>query len=357
MPGLVSSTPGLMGSTTGSCYFQVTTEHVAVRLDRFLDESLPELTRSQIKRLIDEGAVTLDGVKSKAGTKLRGGEEICLVLPEPVAASAQAEPIPLTVLYEDSALIVVNKPAHLVVHPAPGHRSGTLVNALLHHCKDLSGVGGELRPGIVHRLDKDTSGVMVATKDDHTHQHLAGQFKVHTIQRCYRALVHGILPEAKGTIDQPIGRHPVHRKKMSTAARVSRHAVTHWQVLRRYEEDRLTLVDLRLETGRTHQLRVHLAGMNCPVVGDPLYGGASRTKTIGDLSLRQMVSRLDRQFLHAWRLGFDHPNGSAMLFQAGLPSELQDILKYLEEKYNHKATDLDVLSCAGSVEKTSNENS
>ncbi len=340
-----------------SCCLQVSSDYVAVRLDRFLDDNLAELTRSQVKRLIDEGAVTLDGATSKAGLKLRGGETICVILPEPVAASAQAEDIPLTVIYEDSALIVVNKPAHFVVHPAPGHQSGTLVNALLHHCQDLSGVGGELRPGIVHRLDKDTSGVMVATKDDCTHQHLAKQFKAHTIQRRYRALVHGLMPGAKGSIDQPIGRHPVHRKKMSTKARVNRHAVTHWQVLRHYTEDRLTLVDLLLETGRTHQIRVHLAEMNFPVAGDPLYGGTSRAKAINDVVLRQMVSRLDRQFLHAWQLGFDHPDGEAMLFQAALPSELQSILDYLEEKYNYTATDLAVPSYAGPVEMTLNENS
>lgn len=338
------------------CCLQVTAEHIAVRLDRFLDDCLPELTRSQIKRLIDEGSVTLDGISSKAGIKLRGGEQICIILPEPVAASAQAENIPLQVLYEDSALIVVNKPAHFVVHPAPGHYNGTLVNALLYHCKDLSGVGGELRPGIVHRLDKDTSGVMVATKDDRTHQHLAKQFKAHTIQRRYRALVHGNVPGSKGTVDQPIGRHPVQRKKMSTAARISRHAVTHWQVVRRYEEDRLTLVDLLLETGRTHQIRVHLAGINCPVVGDPLYAGANRAKAMNDVALRQMVSRLDRQFLHAWQLGFDHPDGTAMLFQAALPSELQNILAFLEDKYNYNPTDLDIFSYAGPVEMTSNEN-
>ena len=340
-----------------ACYLQVSADHVAVRLDRFLDESLSELTRSQIKRLIDEGAVTLDGVTSKAGTKLRGGEKICVVLPDPVASSAQAEAIPLSVIYEDSALIVVNKPAHFVVHPAPGHPSGTLVNALLHHCKDLSGVGGELRPGIVHRLDKDTSGVMVATKDDHTHQHLAKQFKAHTIQRRYRALVHGIMPGTKGSIDQPIGRHPVHRKKMSGAARVNRHAVTHWRVLRYYEEDRLTLVDLLLETGRTHQIRVHLAEANYPVVGDPLYGNTSRAKAINDVALRQKVSQLDRQFLHAWQLGFDHPEGTSMLFQAALPSELQNLLDYLEDKYNYTPTDLDIPMYAGPVEMTSNENS
>ncbi len=339
------------------CSLQVTAEHVAVRLDRFLDDRLPELSRSQIKRLIDEGAVTLDGVTSKAGIKLRGGETICVDIPLPIDASAQAEAIPLSVLYEDTALIVVNKPAHLVVHPAPGHQSGTLVNALLYHCKDLSGVGGELRPGIVHRLDKDTSGLMVATKDDRTHQYLARQFKAHTIQRRYRALVHGLVMEASGTVDQPIGRHPVHRKKMSTIARVNRRAVTHWQVLRRYEEDRLTLVDLQLETGRTHQIRVHLAGMNHPVVGDPLYGGVSRIKSIADLTLRQMASLLDRQFLHAWRLGFEHPDYAAMLFQTGLPEELQGILDYLEDKYQHKPTDLFVPSYAGSVEMASDENS
>ena len=336
---------------------QVTADHVAMRLDRFLDDNLPELSRSQIKRLIDEGAVTLNGGTSKPGIKLKGGEKVCVVLPEPVAATAEAEPIPLQILYEDPALVVVNKPAHLVVHPAPGHHSGTLVNALLHHCKDLSGVGGELRPGIVHRLDKDTSGVMVATKDDRTHQHLARQFKAHTIQRRYRALVHGLVAAAAGTIDQPIGRHPVHRKKMSTAARSSRRAVTRWQVLRRYEADRLTLVDLSLETGRTHQIRVHLAGMNCPVVGDPLYGGASRIKAIADQKLRQMVAALQRQFLHAWRLGFEHPNGLTMVFQADVPSELRSILSYLGGKYHYSLTDLEVPPRPDPVETLSDENS
>ena len=336
---------------------QVTAEHVAMRLDRFLDDSLPELSRSQIKRLIDEGAVTLNGGTSKPGFKLRGGEEICVVLPDPLAATAEAESIPLHILYEDPALVVVNKPAHLVVHPAPGHRSGTLVNALLHHCKDLSGVGGELRPGIVHRLDKDTSGVMVATKDDRTHRYLARQFKAHSIQRRYRALVHGLVAETMGTIDQPIGRHPVHRKKMSTVARSSRRAVTRWQVLRRYEADRMTLVDLSLETGRTHQIRVHMAGMNCPVVGDPLYGGASRIKAIADQKLRQMVAALQRQFLHAWQLGFEHPNGLQMVFQADVPSELQGILCYLEGKYHYSPMDLEVPPRSGPVEMIPDENS
>lgn len=333
-----------------ACCLQVSSEHISVRLDRFLDDKLPELTRSQIKRLIDEGAVTLDGARSKAGIKLRGGEEVRVVLPDPVAAAAQAEAIPLAVLYEDSALIVVNKPADFVVHPAPGHQNGTLVNALLHHCQDLSGVGGELRPGIVHRLDKDTSGVMVATKDDRTHRHLARQFKEHTIQRRYRALVYGLVAEDKGRIDQAIGRHPVHRKKMSTDARVNRHAITHWKVLRRYDEDRLTLVDLLLETGRTHQIRVHLTGMGNPVVGDPLYGGASRAKSVGDTVLRKMIVHLQRQFLHAWQLGFEHPDGREMLFRAPLPRDLQEILSYLEDKYNYEPAALTIKPCAGPVE-------
>lgn len=335
------------------CSLQVSADHVAQRLDRFLDDSLPELTRSQIKRLIDEGAVTLDGATSKPGCKLRGGETVCVTLPQPVAATAQAEAIALRVLYEDAALIVIDKPAGMVVHPAPGHHGGTLVNALLHHCHDLSGIGGELRPGIVHRLDKDTSGVMVASKDDRSHQHLAGLFKGHTIQRRYRALVHGIFPAARGTIDRPIGRHPLHRKKMSTTTRHGRQAVTHWQVLRHYDQDRMSLVDLTLETGRTHQLRVHLSEMNLPVAGDPLYGGTARIKTIADGELRGLLQGLGRQFLHAWQLGLTHPDGTAMLFQSPLPEDLQQIVAYLESKYHNTSADLDVLRCAGPLEKRS----
>ena len=199
--------------------------------------------------------------------------------------------------------------------------------------------------------------MMVATKDDRTHRYLARQFKAHSIQRHYRALVHGLVAETMGTIDQPIGRHPVHRKKMSTVARSSRRAVTRWQVLRRYEADRMTLLDLSLETGRTHQIRVHMAGMNCPVVGDPLYGGGSRIKAIADQKLRQMVAALQRQFLHAWQLGFEHPNGLQMVFQADVPSELQGILCYLEGKYHYSLTDLEVPPRSGPVEMIPDENS
>ncbi len=309
-------------------------EHAGERLDRFLTEHLPELTRSQIKRLIDDGQVSIAGTAVKAGLKLRGGETVQVVVPAPEPVAAAAEAIPLVVLYEDSHLIVIDKPAHMVVHPAPGHRGGTLVNALLHHCRDLSGIGGALRPGIVHRLDKDTSGVMVATKDDSTHQQLARQFKAHSIHRRYRALVHGLVQNQQGTIDRPIGRHTAQRLKMSSSTRRGRRAVTHWQVLRRYDRDRLTLLELELETGRTHQIRVHLAEMNLPVVGDPLYGSAPLARGLADARLRRLVEQLDRQFLHAWQLGFIHPHsGAALEFSTPLPPELQDVIDYLENKY------------------------
>ncbi|MHB8709723.1 MAG: RluA family pseudouridine synthase [Desulfuromonadales bacterium] len=319
---------------SGSRQLQAAQESAGERLDRFLAEQLPELTRSQIKRLIDDGQVSIAGVAVKAGLKLRGGEAISILLPAPEPVDALPEAIPLAILYEDPHLIVINKSAHMVVHPAPGHRGGTLVNALLHHCRDLSGIGGVLRPGIVHRLDKDTSGVMVATKDDRTHQQLARQFKAHTIRRRYRALVHGLVQNQQGTIDQPIGRHPAQRLKMSGSTRRGRQAVTHWQVLRRYDRDRLTLLDLRLETGRTHQIRVHLAEMNLPVVGDPLYGSAGMARGLADPQLRKLIGQLDRQFLHAWQLGFVHPqSGEELEFHAPLPPELQGVIDYLEKKY------------------------
>lgn len=309
-------------------------EHAGERLDRFLAEALPELSRSQIKRLVDDGLISIAGIAVKAGLKLRGDETVRIVLPEPEPVAAVAEAIPLRVLYEDPHLIVIDKPAHMVVHPAPGHRGGTLVNALLHHCRDLSGIGGALRPGIVHRLDKDTSGVMVATKDDRTHQQLARQFKAHSIRRRYRALVHGLVQNRQGTIDRSIGRHPAQRLKMSGTARRGRRAVTHWEVLRRYDRDRLTLLDLTLETGRTHQIRVHLAEMNLPVVGDPLYGSPRLARGVADPRLRKLLEQLDRQFLHAWQLGFIHPErDEPMEFHAPLPDDLQTIIDYLETKY------------------------
>lgn len=304
------------------------------RLDRFLTEQLPELSRSQLKKLIEDGQVLLDGSPAKAGGKLKGGETLIVNIPDPSPAEAISEDIPLTVLYEDRHLIVIDKPPGMVVHPAPGHYQGTLVNALLHHCHDLSGIGGELRPGIVHRLDKDTSGVMVATKNDNAHQHLAAQFKAHSITRRYVALIHGLMVGDKGMIDQPIGRHPTHRKKMSTTCRTGRHAVTHWRVLRRFDADRLTLVELTLETGRTHQIRVHLSEQQHPLVGDPAYGGSGRMKNLSDPQLLKRVKELNRQALHARLLGFIHPETQEYIeFGSPLPQDMRAVIDYLTEKY------------------------
>jgi 23S rRNA pseudouridine1911/1915/1917 synthase len=304
------------------------------RLDRFLVEGCPDLTRSQLKRLIDEGRVLIGEDPAKAGSRLRGGETITLSIPPVAPADALPEEIPLSVLYEDPHLIVIDKPAGLVVHPAPGHQGGTLVNALLHHCPDLAGVGGELRPGIVHRLDKDTSGVMVATKNDMSHNHLAQQFKQHSINRRYVALVHGTTAKDKGSVESSIGRHPVHRKKMSGTSRAGRRAVTHWRVLKRYDADRLTLVELTLETGRTHQIRVHFSEMNHPVAGDPVYGSQGLLKGMADPVLRGKLQQMKRQALHARLLGFIHPvSGEYMEFESPLPADLRDIVDYLEKKY------------------------
>ena len=310
-------------------------DHSSVRLDSFLVESLPEISRSQLKKLIETQQVLLNGSPAKAGFKLKGGEQIEVHLPEPEPIAAIPEALPLTILYEDPHLIVVDKAAGMVVHPAAGHARGTLVNALLHHCVDLAGIGGELRPGIVHRIDKDTSGVMVATKDDQSHQFLAAQFKQHTVNRRYVALVHGLLKEQVGSIDQPIGRHPVQRKKMSSNARSSKRAVTHWKVLKRYDVDRLTLVELSLETGRTHQIRVHLSEMGHPLVADPLYTNSNRKKSLADGQLRQLIEALPGQALHARDLGFVHPKShEQMNFRSELPMAFKAIIDYLDRKYS-----------------------
>lgn len=305
------------------------------RLDRFLSHKLPELSRSQLKKLVDQQQIVVNGDAVKAGLRLRGGEKIVVNIPPAEEIEAVAESIPLEVLYEDSDLIVVNKAAGMVVHPACGHATGTLVNALLHHCHDLSGISGELRPGIVHRLDMDTSGVMVATKNDVSHAHLAAQFKAHTVNRRYVALVHGLVDEDRGTVDQPIGRHPTQRKKMSSKCRNGRHAVTHWKVLRRYESDRLTLIELRLETGRTHQIRVHFSELNFPIVGDPLYGNRSRVNAMTDAEVRQPLQHLNRQALHARLLGFIHPrSGKYLQFTSPIPDDMAGILCVLDKKYD-----------------------
>ena len=303
----------------------------AERLDQFVVRMVEGLTRSAVQRLIETGAVVVAGCLAKPSLKLKGGERILLTVPPPEPTAAQAEAIPLDVLFEDADLVVVNKPPGMVVHPGAGNSSGTLVNALLGHCGDLSGVGGELRPGIVHRIDKDTSGVLVVAKHDRSHLALALQFKEHSCKRVYLAIVYGSPRTDTGRIEGAIGRHPQDRMRMSGTARHGKHAVTHWRVLGRYGE--LTLLRLRLETGRTHQIRVHLSEAGHPLVGDALYGGAGRAKNLRDPKLRTMVAELGRQALHAKTLGFIHPtSGAYMEFDTELPADMARLLAYLEER-------------------------
>lgn len=293
--------------------------------------ALEGLTRSMARRLIEAGLVTVDGTKEKPSLKLRGGEKVIVTIPPPVPAEPAAETIPLEILYEDSDLVVVNKPAGMVVHPGAGNASGTLVNALLGHCHDLSGIGGELRPGIVHRIDKDTTGVLVVAKNDPAHRSLSHQFKEHTIKRVYLALVFGSPKADKGRIESVIGRHPVDRKRMSGAARRGKKAVTHWQAVSRYQG--LTLMRLKLETGRTHQIRVHLCEAGHPLAGDTVYGGSGRLATILDPQLRELIKGMGRQALHAKTLGFIHPaTGEYLEFDTELPTDMAQIIDFLENQ-------------------------
>ena len=282
--------------------FTAPAEGDAGRLDQFVARSVEGMTRSTVQRLIDEGRITVDGAVEKPSLKLRGGERIVVTVPPPAPATPEAEEIPLVILHEDSDLVVVNKPAGMVVHPGAGTPGGTLVNALLAHCTDLSGIGGEIRPGIVHRIDKDTTGVLVVAKNDRSHEGLARQFREHTIKRIYLALVFGAPKTDTGRIEGAIGRHPTDRKRMSGKAKHGKHAVTHWRVLARYPG--MTLLRLRLETGRTHQIRVHLAEAGHPLVGDEVYGGAGRANDLKDPVLKKLVRELGRQALHAKTLGF-----------------------------------------------------
>ena len=300
------------------------------RLDQFISREVPDLTRSAVQRLIDSGMITVNGATARASLKLKGGEQILIEIPPPAPAVPIAEEIPLSILYEDADVIVVNKSAGMSVHPGAGTPDGTLVNALLAHCDDLSGIGGEIRPGIVHRIDKDTTGVMVVAKNDRSHLELARQFQVHSIKRVYVALVYGSPKEDKGRIESVIGRHPVDRKKMSGSARHGRHAVTHWKVIGRYGA--VTAVELRLETGRTHQIRVHLSEAGFPLLGDPVYGGSGRLSGLKDTKLRALIRDLGRQALHARTLGFLHPiSGQYLEFSTPLPEDMARILEYLDE--------------------------
>ncbi|SMC56109.1 RluA family pseudouridine synthase [Sporomusa malonica] len=297
--------------------FEVSAEEQSVRLDVLLTKRFPEMSRSHLQKLIADGLVTINGKAAKANYKAQAEDSISITFPEAKPVEIMAEAIPLAIIYEDSDIIVVNKLRGMVVHPAAGNYQGTLVNALLEHCKDLSGINGEIRPGIVHRLDKDTSGVMVAAKNDRSHLNLAEQIKSRTASRKYVAIVHGNIAEEQGIINAPIGRHASDRKKMAVTFSNSKEAVTRFRVVERFVN--FTLVECKLQTGRTHQIRVHMQYIGHPVVGDPKYGPEKKRFAI------------EGQALHSAELSLKHPaTGEAMVFTAPIPSDMSNILKQLD---------------------------
>lgn len=299
------------------------------RLDRWLSEQIADLSRSRVQKLIEQGQVQINGqVCTSQKTTLQSGDQILVTIPAVKLLDLTPEDIPLDVLYEDEHLLVINKPVGLVVHPAPGHEGGTLVNALLAHCIDLAGIGGVQRPGIVHRLDKDTSGALAIAKTDFAHQHLQAQFKAKTARRDYLAIVYGAPTHTTGTIDAPIGRHLIDRKKMAVVpeAKGGRRAVTHWQVAERFGN--YTLMQFQLETGRTHQIRVHSAQIGHPVVGDPVYSSG-----------RSVGVNLPGQALHAWKLKLQHPVTSDWLETvAPIPPTFLTLLDVLRRRAGLSAT-------------------
>ena len=312
----------------GRTRLTITPEGSRTRLDHFLSGSFKDLSRSRVRKLIDEGHILVNGAICKAGATLRTGDVVSVHIPEPETSEVLGEDIPLTVLYEDADLIVIDKPAHMVVHPAQGHYAGTLVNALLHHCRDLSGIGGVMRPGIVHRLDKGTSGVIVAAKNDTAHRSLSDQFKDHTIGRIYIAAVRGEFKEDRGRIEKPLARHSRDRKKI--AVRDSgRTAVTDYEILAR--RDGLSLVRLTPGTGRTHQLRVHLASTGHPILGDATYGGGVRSLHLKSKEAGSLLRKLRRPALHALKLEFDHPStGRRVSFEVPPPEDLAGLFHWIE---------------------------
>lgn len=295
----------------------LTAETGGQRADQFLAAALDGLTRSAAQKLLEEGRVLRQGKALKKNDRLQPGDVLTLCIPDPAPVEILPQDIPLDVVYEDGDVIVVNKPVGLVVHPAPGHPDGTLVNALLYHCgQSLSGINGQLRPGIVHRIDRDTSGLIIAAKNDRAHLSLAAQLQDHSLSRVYEAVAVGGLREDRGTVDAPIGRHPVDRKRMAVDRQNGREAVTHWRVLARYPG--FTHVECRLETGRTHQIRVHLASIGHPLLGDVVYGS------------KKPVPGLAGQCLHARRLRFTHPStGQLVELECPLPGWFQDVLDRL----------------------------
>ena len=296
----------------------LTADRPGERADALLARLVPDLTRSAAQKLLERGAVTLNGGPARKNDRPAPGDVLEVVLPDPEPIDVRPQDIPLDVVYEDGDVIVVNKPVGLVVHPAPGHPDGTLVNALLYHCgTSLSGINGELRPGIVHRIDRDTSGLIIAAKNDRAHLALAAQLQDHSLARTYEAVAVGSLREDSGTVDAPIGRHPVDRKKMAIDRKNGREAVTHWTVLARYPG--CTHVECRLETGRTHQIRVHLATIGHPLLGDTVYGA------------KKPVPGLAGQCLHARRLRFVHPaTGEPVELECPLPAWFQEVLRKID---------------------------
>lgn len=293
-----------------------------MRADKYIASAIAELTRSAAAGILEKGGVTKNGRQIAKNEQVKTGDLLEILLPDPVDMTARPEPIPLDILYEDDQLLVVNKPKGMVVHPAPGNYAGTLVNALLAHCKgSLSGINGVIRPGIVHRIDKDTSGLLIVAKTDVAHRFLAEQIKAHSFKREYEAVVCGMLRDDTGTINAPIGRHPVKRKQMAVTEKNSKEAVTHYQVLRRFAA--FTHVRLRLQTGRTHQIRVHMASIGRPVAGDTLYGG-------------KQISGLHGQCLHAKTIGFIHPDGRYMEFDSPLPPYFINVLDKLARMEHEK---------------------
>ncbi len=297
-------------------FLTVNSEQEGERIDKFLSEAIPDQTRSYLQKLIKENCVMINDKPVKASYRLSFGETVSVTIPDPVDLSVEPENIPLSILYEDEDILIVDKPKQMVVHPAPGHESHTLVNALLYHCKDdLSGINGVLRPGIVHRIDMDTTGSLLVCKNDRSHRIMADQLKEHNIKRVYAAIVHGCIKEDEGTVSAPIGRHPIDRKKMSIHAKQGRPAVTHYRVLERF--DKYTYIECELETGRTHQIRVHMASIGHPILGDPVYGPA-----------RCPEKGLTGQTLHAKILGIRHPTtGEYLETEAPLPEYFIKLLE------------------------------
>lgn len=285
------------------------------RLDKFLSAMLPDQSRSYLQKIIKDGKVLVNGEPKKSSYRLEDGDEVTADLPELKSPDIEPENIPLDILYEDDSILMVNKPKGMVVHPSAGHYTGTLVNAVLWHCQgQLSGINGVSRPGIVHRIDKDTTGVLVVCKNDAAHNAVAAQLKEHSITRKYRAIVHGVIKEDEGTVDAPIGRHPTERKKMASGVKNGKRAVTHYRVLERFQ--RYTYVECQLETGRTHQIRVHMASIHHPLLGDTVYGPAKDSH------------HLEGQTLHAMVLGLIHPvTGEYLEVEAPLPEYFENLLK------------------------------